>query len=326
MKKFAKWVSSGIIFVVVLGALLFIFGPYEKSDLSAKFDASVLGDGVESYFATQESRFDDITPGVQKQVIWAEGPEQESHWSILYVHGFSATAQEIRPVPDQVAAALGANLVLTRLTGHGRDGAALADATVADWMADLAEGLAVARLVGERVLVISASTGGTLATAAALDPKLAVDVAGLVLISPNYGLNTGFEPLLTLPAARYWLPPLAGAERSFEPANEDHATYWTTSYPSVAVLPMAALVKKVANLDVGQTKIPALFWYSKQDRVVRPEITSRIAGTWGGPVTVFRPTLGPSDDAAAHVIAGDIMSPGQNETTVQGILDWVKGL
>lgn len=326
MKSFLKSVSIGCIVSAVFIGLLLVVGPYEDSDLSASFDASVLDGGVAPYLKAQESAFEDITPGVEKQVIWADAPEAATEWSVLYLHGFSATAQEIRPVPDQVAAALAANLVLTRLQGHGRSSEALAQATVPGWMQDVAEGLAVARKVGERVLILSTSTGGTLATAAAVDPELSQGIAGIVLISPNFGVNNSAAPLLTLPAARYWAPLLAGRERSFEPLNEGQATYWTTRYPSVAALPMAALVQEVVSLDLSAAQTPALFWYVDQDQVVKASATADVAARWGGDVSVVQPTLGPDDDPFAHVIAGDILSPGQTARTVAGIVEWAKGL
>lgn len=321
-----KFMLYGVVFSATPLILLALFGPYEDSSLETSFDETLLAGGVASYFTEQEARFDDIIPGVEKQVIWYDAPETKTPWSVLYLHGFSASAQEIRPVPDEVADALGANLVFARLTGHGRTGEALAQASVADWMRDTAEALAAARAVGDRVLVLSTSTGGTLATAAAVDKTLSENVGGIVLISPNFALQNPLAPLLTFPAARYWLPPLAGTERSFEPANEAQGTYWTTSYPSVAALPMAALVQEVGGLDLGQTDIPALFWYSEQDTVVRPEVTAQIAERWGGAVTTVIPTLGAEDDPDAHVIAGDIMSPGQTEAAVAGILAWAEEL
>ena len=122
----------------------------------------------------------------------------------------------------------------------------MAEATADDWLNDTAEALAAARAVGEEVIVISTSTGGTLAALAATQPELIEGVKGIVFVSPNFGLNTPLEPLLTWPAARYLLPALAGDRYSFEPENEGQATFWTTEYPSVAILPMAALVKTVA--------------------------------------------------------------------------------
>ncbi|AZV78808.1 alpha/beta fold hydrolase [Parasedimentitalea marina] len=325
MRRFGKLLGRGLLALVLIGAAMWRFGPYEPVDLNAAFEPRRFGEGVQVYFESIESRYGDITPGTEKRVIWRDGfKEQRTPISVLYVHGFSATSEEIRPVPDQVAETLGANLVYTRLRGHGRPGAALAEATVNDWMMDLAEGLAAARQVGHQVVVIATSTGATLATAAALDAEMSRDVAAMIFVSPNYGINNPLTPLLTLPAARYWLPPFVGSQRSSPARNMDHETYWTNTYPSVAVLPMAALVDTVAQMDVGKIDIPVLFWLSLEDQVVRPDVTVEIAGRWGGAVDIQTITLSGGDDPSAHVIAGAVRSPAQTDAAVTGFLKWLK--
>ena len=77
---------------------------------------------------------------------------------------------------------------------------------------------------------------------------------------------------------------------------------------------MAALVKHVQGLDFSRTDIPALFLISGQDQVVSPEATLGVATRWGGKNALVNLTLSPGDDPYAHVIAGDIMSPGQTTT------------
>lgn len=324
MKRIARsltW-ALGAIALVVGG--LWLFGPYEDATLTSS-DVTVQGD-LDTYFAQAEAAFDDITPGVQKRIIWAGDAGAKTDWSILYVHGFSATSQEIRPVPDLLAEALGANLVYTRLQGHGRSGAAMASATVQGWVQDLDEGVQAARQAGRKVLILSTSTGGTLVGALAQDSRMMADVAGLIFVSPNFGLNSPLARLLTWPGARYWLPPLAGAQRSFEARNAAQATYWTTSYPSVSVMPMVALIEAVAAQDPAANTIPALFMFSSADQVVRADITAQVASRWGAPSTVVTPVMGPQDDPQSHVIAGDILSPGQTQATYQAMLDWVRAL
>lgn len=326
MKSFGKWLGRAILILFVLGLGLWMFGPYEDADLSASFDPAEFQDNLDAYFAEKEAAFDDITPGVEKRVVWAGEKGDRTDYSVLYVHGFSATSEEIRPVPDLVAADLGANLVFTRLQGHGRSGAAMAEATVQGWMGDVAEGLAAARALGDKVIVISTSTGGTLVAAAAQNPTLMNDVVGTIFVSPNFGINNPAAGMLTLPAARYWLPALVGETRSFEPLNDAQKLYWTTEYPSVSVFPMAALVQKVVSLDHTKTNVPALFWFSDDDKVVVPAQTRAVAGVWGGAVHIVQPDLTPEDDPSAHVVAGDIISPGQTAFAAQGMLDWIKGL
>lgn len=324
MRRTVRIAGRTVAVLLLVGAAFWAFGPYEPVDLDAGFEPRRFGEGVQVYFESTESAHDDITPGTERQVIWRDGfKEQRTPVSLLYVHGFSASSHEIRPVPDQLAAALGANLVLTRLTGHGRGGDALAGATVNDWMQDMAEGLAAARATGDRVVVLATSTGATLAALAALDPEMSRDVAAMIFLSPNFGINNPAARLLTWPAARYWLPLVAGESRGFTPQNDLHATYWTTRYPTVALLPMAALVRHAARADYTGVTIPLLVRLSDEDRVVRPDLAREVLARWGGGATVQAVTLGDGDDPFAHVIAGGTLSPSQTRPTVAALRAWL---
>lgn len=313
-----------LLLVVMALALFWMFGPREKVDLSATFDPAAFGDDLDAYFAKTEARFDDLVDGAQKRVIWAGKAGVKTPVSVLYIHGFSATSEEIRPVPDKLAAALGANLVFTRLAGHGRSGEAMAEPVAADWMHDTAEALAAARHVGEKVIVISTSTGGTLVAAAALRDDLMENVAGAIFVSPNFAINSPAAVILTWPGVEWWGPIVAGAQRSFETVNEEHGKYWTTSYPTVALNPMAALVKHVDGLDLGKTKVPALFMISDQDKVVSPSKTRKVAQQWGGRSDLIALTMTEVDDPYAHVIAGDVLSPGQTDIAADHMIRWAQ--
>ncbi|CAD0185148.1 Thermostable monoacylglycerol lipase [Ruegeria sp. THAF57] len=311
--------------LIAVGGLIYWFGPREVVDLHPQFDPRKFGEGVQVYFESVESAFDDIVPGVEKRVIWQDGfKERRTPVSVLYLHGFSASSEEIRPVPDMVADALGANLVYTRLQGHGRSSEAMADGTASGWMQDLAEGLAAARAVGDQVVVISTSTGGTLAAAAAIDEDLSRDLAGIVFVSPNFGVNTPGAWIPGLPWARDWLPVLMGETRDVSGPDPEKNLYWSTTYPWEAVVPMTVLVDAVNRLDYSDAKVPALFWFSDDDQVVRPDITHEVAATWGAQSTTELVTMGPEDDPASHVVAGRLMSPGQTDATVAGILNWLE--
>ena len=137
------------------------------------FDPAAIGNDIDGYLAKREANYSDIKPGAQKQMIWLDpATKSKSPYSVVYIHGFSASLAEVRPVPDLVAKEIGANLFYTRLTGHGRTGDAMAEAKVNDWYNDVAEALAIGRATGGKVIVIATSTGGTLATWAATQPKL----------------------------------------------------------------------------------------------------------------------------------------------------------
>ena len=114
---------------------------------------------IEAEIAASEAQVPNLRPGCEKRIIWAGNAGVQTEFAVLFIHGFSASPEEIRPLPDQVAADLGANLHFTRLTGHGQDGPAMGRATLGAWQADVAEALEIAETIGKRVIVIGCSTG-----------------------------------------------------------------------------------------------------------------------------------------------------------------------
>jgi alpha-beta hydrolase superfamily lysophospholipase len=321
-----RWIGRALLALAALVAAGLFLAPKEPLEMPPPFEPRRFGEGIGVYLETMESRFDDIRPDSHKRVIWAGERETRTALSIVYFHGFSASSQEIRPVPDLLAQAFGANLVYTRFRGHGRDSDAMGEASASDWLADAAEALAVARATGERVVILATSTGATVAAVALQDPALREHVAGVIFVSPNFGINNPLAPLLTWPGARHWLPLVAGKRRSFEPRNPEQAAEWTSEYPSIAVFAMAALVAHARSLDYSKMTLPALFYYSDDDRVVRPDLTGKVMAKWGGPVTRLVPTPGPEDDPFAHVITGDIMSPGTTHAAVEAMTEWLAPL
>ncbi|WP_138467927.1 carboxylesterase [Poseidonocella sp. HB161398] len=281
---------------------------------------------LDAWLAAREAAVPALRPDAAKQIVWAGEPGARTPFSLVYVHGFSAAPPELRPVPDLVAAGLGANLHFTRLSGHGRDSAAMAGPKVADWAHDLAEAIAIGRELGDRVIVMGSSMGGTLATLAALDPDYGRDVAGLALVSPAYRLPGLGGKVITKPFVRLWGPPLFGGTRTSQPRSPRHAEAWTLTYPTVSVLPLGALVREIGGADKAEAVIPAIFFFSEADQVVDPSAVRQAAADWGAAAELVPLVMGPGDDPAAHVIAGDILSPGQSESMAERVIAWAKGL
>lgn len=311
------------LFILVAGAAaLFLLGPRVPVDTTVSFDPRSIGNDVAAYVERSEAGVANLREGLGKEIVWAFPQSRaKTPLSIVYVHGFSASKGEVRPLPDKVATAIGANLFYTRLTGHGQDGAAMASASVNAWVNDMAEALAVGRAIGEEVVVIATSTGGALATWAAAQPALTQDIAGLVLISPNYSTLASGSGILTMPWGGVVAKLIAGKERGFEPINDLHAKYWTTRYPIEAALPMAALARMARQTEVENIKIPALFIFSDRDAIVDPRATREIAARWGGPHEIF--AVEENGDKYNHVVAGDALSPQTTDMLVAKIVSWI---
>jgi alpha-beta hydrolase superfamily lysophospholipase len=320
-----KTVLYVLIALIVILAGLWVFGPREPVETALRFDPAVIGEDIEAYLAEREARFDDIVEDAEKQLVWAfPASRAKTPVALVYVHGFSASPGEIRPTPDLAAEALGANLFYTRLAGHGRSDDAMAEPTVQDWLNDVAEAVAIGERIGERVVLIGTSTGGTLAAIAALHPDLKDRIAGIVFVSPNFKVQAAGSEVLTAPFARQLVPLIVGAERSFEPENELHAQFWTERYPSTALLPMAASVAHANAQFYENTSIPALFVFSDDDQVVDHTVTRQIAERWGGPAEIV--AVEETEDPYRHVIAGDALSPSNSQMMADMIADWVNGL
>src|SRR5438045_594742 len=95
--------------------------------------------------------------------------------------------------------------------------------------------------IGDKVVVIATSTGGSLATWAATQPGASDGVAAIAFISPNFGVKASGAEILTMPWGKQIAELVGGKERSFPPRNALHEKFWTTKYPIAAALPMAAL-------------------------------------------------------------------------------------
>ena len=246
--------------MVAAATIVWFSGPRIDRDTTVTFDPSTIGEDLDAWIGEREALLPGIRPGLEKQVVWAfPASKASTPLTIVYVHGFSASKEEIRPLPDQVAAALGANLFYTRLSGHGQDGAAMASASVNAWINDFAEALAIGERLGERVVVIATSTGASIASWAATEPAFRERMAGVVLLSPNYGVRATGAGLLSGPWGLHLARLVAGAERGFEPVNERHGRFWTTRYPIEAVLPMSAMVEIAAASPVERARVAALF-------------------------------------------------------------------
>ena len=308
------------LFFLILFFMVLFFGKREPADLT--LPKVSIETGVDEYLEAQEKQVSNLMPWTTKEVIWAKKKGKKTKFSIIFLHGFSASKFELAPFPDAIASGIKANIYNARLSGHGCGGEALGHVTVKDWIFDLSEALEIGRKIGEKIIIIGSSTGGTLAAVAASEKN----VSGIIFVSPNFKVRYRFFQIFTLGFARFWIPLIFGKYREFKPISKEHAIYWTTRYPIVAIITMATLVKKVVSQNFNKKNCPALFIVSEEDKVVDAKKTLQIAEQWGGKSLVNLVKCGPYDDPQSHVLAGDIKSPTQTEKLVKTSLAWIKSL
>ena len=283
-----------------------------------------LPENIEAWLADTEQAITAqyaLIPETEKRVTWHGEAGARTPYAVVNLHGFSATRQETAPLAELVAAALGANLFETRLTGHGHTEQPMHAVSAEDWLADTAEALAIGARLGEKTVVIGTSTGGTLALAMS-GHRAAATVSDIVVISPNVQPSDGKAAWLTRPAGPLLARLIAGDTRSWQAHNERQARYWTTSYPIDAAVEVMRLV------DLLNTQLPMhleqnlLVLLSPGDTVVSPEATKDAFGRIDAPRKRLI-EINDAGDPSNHVLAGDILSPDSTDDIAAAIVEFV---
>lgn len=273
-------------------------------------------------FADQESREPDLVPGTERRVILYD--EDPTPYSVVYIHGFSASPVEVDPFPQIVASELGANLFQQRLAGHGlNDVDAMGEVTADDWYADALYALAVGMRLGEQVILMGTSTGATLISI--LASEYPDEIAAVVLISPNFGIQDRTSFVSTGPWGAQITGLVVGQYHEWEPLSELHGVYWTTRYPSSAIPQMLSLVRYAYRMEHRNIDVPLLHFSSPTDTVVRHERGVKVFDDWGTEEKELI-LVEDSADESQHVITGAIRSPNTTDRMAAQVVSFITSL
>lgn len=273
MKRYF-WISA-LLFLLIAA---YVFGPrFDKPDYGG-YQAGVeyTLDNVEYMLMQREARAG-VRPDNEARIVWAnDSLKQRTPMALLYLHGFSASWYEGYPTHINLAKTLQANLLLSRLQAHGLENPDAMAAMYPDSLYFSAlEALAMAATLGDKVVVMGTSTGGTLALQMAADyPDL---VHAVVLLSPNIEINNPAAFLLNGP----WGLQIARATgdgslyRKLGPATPIENDYWYRTYRWEAVVFLQQLIESTMKTSTYRKVHQPLFlgYYYRdethQDKVVK---------------------------------------------------------
>jgi pimeloyl-ACP methyl ester carboxylesterase len=311
MKKILLVVGA----LIVVLAITYLSGPkFPKPELSAELPKiQIQTSDFESYLKQKEARLK-IKPDNESRVIWAnDSLKNKTAYCLLYIHGFSASWYEGNPVHLDFARRYGMNLYIPLLASHGIDTTeALIDMTPDRLYESAKEALVAAQALGDKVILMGTSTGGTLMLKLAAEfPQM---MEGLILLSPNIAINNPAAFLLSKP----WGLQIARSvyKGNYRVTNPDFASedcrYWNCKYRLEAVVYLQQLVESTMKKETF-TKVdkPVFLGYyykdeQNQDQVVRVDAMLKMFDQLGTPENLKQKMAFP--EAGAHPIGSKLFS------------------
>ena len=310
-------IDKKIVFIIIpiLFILLFISGP--KVKVNIKIEERMIPDDLDYYLSKKESSVPNLTPNTEKKIYWYNKDKSKTEYSIVYIHGFSASRQEIVPVCDIIANTIKANIFYTRLTAHGQGPEEFAKVTANDWLNDAYEAIEIGKRIGNKVILIGMSTGALLSICLAEQNQ---DIYTIIFLSPAFKLADKNAEILLLPWGNVVARLSIGKYREFIPKNKLHAHYWTTKYRVEGLLQLIALTDYFQkNIDVRNIKMPSIFIYTENDKVINIEYLKKVYNNFGAK----NKKIVNIQEAQTHIITGDICSPLTTEKTVNIIIEFL---
>jgi len=261
----------------------------------------------------------------QSRIIWAnDSVKERTEYSLLYLHGFSASWYEGFPANMEFAKYFGCNAYFPRLASHGIEtDDALIDMTPDRLWESAKDALMIARTLGKKVIIMSTSTGGTLALKLAADFPEYVD--GLILYSPNIRINNNTAFLLSKPwGLQIGRKAIGGTHRM---VNDDFDSkvcqYWNCRYRVEAVVFLQQLVDEtMTNQTFKNVNEPVFLGYyykdeTHQDDVVKVDAILKMFDNLGTPDELKVKMAFP--EAGNHVIACEITSGATKDVVSETI-------
>ena len=245
------------------------------------------------------------------RIKWYDEPAK-TEYSIVYLHGFAGSYMDGYPVNQHIADTLKANLFLARWAGHGlKPEKALQNFNGENAWESAKEALAIGNRLGDKVIIMSTSTGGTLALklAATYPDK----IFALINLSPNMEDDQPGTFVLNSPWG-YEIANLIsfGEMKKIEHEQEEAKQYWDTIYPSKALVDLQVLVETTMLPETfKKIEVPVLtLYYHKnfleEDQHVEVSVYEDAHKLFSTPDSLN--VLQPLDTPGTHFIGSDIKS------------------
>ena len=307
--KFLK----GLVVVIVVLAIAYLAGPTPDTPVYNTALPEVPTDlsSLESHVNAMEAEVP-VKPDNQARIVWAnDSLKQKTHFAILYLHGFSASQEEGDPIHERLAKEFGCNLYLARLSEHGLiSDQPMAKMTATSLWNSAVEAYAIAKQLGDSVIVVSTSTGGTLSLMLCASFP---EIHSQILMSPNIQIFNPTSKYLNDPWGKQIAQLVLGTDHIVTTDQRDiYKKYWYSKYPFDALPELEELLEtSMTKENFNLVKQPTLLLYYYKDEHAQDSVVSVPAMK-----NMFKELGTPADlkfeqaipNAGNHVIGGAIES------------------
>ena len=199
-------------------------------------------DFLEDSINASEKFVKDLKEDNQARIVWYDSiNKNKTPISIVYLHGFTASGEEGNPTHRLFAKKYGCNLYIARLDYHGIGGEnQLQFMTPEGLYNDAKRAIAIGKSLGDEVIVMSTSTGGTLALYYAAYHD---DLKALINYSPNIRIKQKASYLLDKPWGLQLARFIYGGKYKMDVCNEYDERYWNCKTRLEAVISLESLVE-----------------------------------------------------------------------------------
>ena len=306
--RFLKWFG---IFLLVL-IIVYFLGPQPPTPRYNNELPNIPSDAIqlEKYIANNEAKHK-LKPDNEARILWYnDSAKQKTEYAVVYLHGFSASQEEGNPVHYEFAKKFGCNLYLARLAEHGVDTTVpLANYSAEKSWRSAVEAYAIGRQLGKKIILMSTSTGGTLALKLCTEFP---DISANIMMSPNIAINDRNAWLLN----NHWGLQIAhiivGEQRTVSDTTKLYARYWNNRYSTNSLVQLEELLESTMKESTFKkvTQPALLLYYFKdddhQDNVVKVSAMKRMFAQLATPDSLKRQIALPNTEN--HVLASPIKS------------------
>jgi esterase/lipase len=311
MKKLLFGFVKVFLGLIALVVVIYFSGPKapipQVDTMAAAANPNLIA--LEKEINNTEKSYLNLRENNEARIIWADASQKKkTPYSVVYLHGFSASQGEGAPMHEDFAKRYGSNLYLARLYGHGlKEEEALLDWTPEKFIESAKRAIAIGEQLGEKVIVMGTSTGCTAALYLASGNP---NIHALINYSPNIDVANQDAWLLTqqwgLQMGRY----TNGSDYHSWVPNQGTANLVTYKYRLEAVVALKSLIDATMTAEVFSKITQPLFmgyWYKNeqiQDHVVSVSRMLEMYDQLGTPETKKRKIA--FDEATNHVLASPL--------------------